>query len=307
MENQNLMPKETWRKIEVITAMVTPFAPNGEVDYLLAKHLALHLAQSGSDGILVGGTTGESPTLTNEEKLLLFKTVKEAVEGKTKIIAGTGTNSTTATIRFSKEAEDIGVDALLLVVPYYNKPPQQGLINHFALAAKSTKLPVILYNVPGRTGTNMTPETVGKLAQLPNIIGIKEASGNLDQVSQIKQLAGDFIIWSGDDSLTLPMLSLGAVGVISVASHLVGKELKEMIRLFKAGKVETAQYSHESLLPFFRACFITTNPIPIKEALNMTGWPVGKVRPPLIDLTEEEKVRLMNTLIPLGLMEKLQI
>lgn len=298
-----------WNHVEVITAMVSPFTPNGEVDYSCAKKIALYLAENGSDAILVAGTTGESPTLTYEEKLQLFTTIKEAVGDKVKVIAGTGTNSTSTTIALSKEAEARGVDALLLVTPYYNKPPQRGLIAHFASVARFTKLPVILYNVPGRTGVNMTPQTVAMLAEEPNIIGLKEASGNLDQVSQIMRRVndntnGNFIVWSGDDSLTLPMLALGVTGIISVASHLMGNQIKLMIKHFKSGNFEEARKLHEKLLPFFHACFLTTNPIPIKGALAMAGLSSGSVRPPLVELDENEKLQLKEVMYNIGLLGK---
>ena len=306
-----------WNRIEIITAMATPFKDNGEIDYPAVKHLALYLADNGSDGILVAGTTGESPTLSHDEKLSLFRTVKETVGERVKVIAGTGLNSTKSTIDLSKEAEHTGVDALLLVTPYYNKPPQKGLINHFKAIASLTKLPIILYNVPGRTGVNMTPHTVVSLSLETNIIGIKEASGNLEQSAQMMKLTKErlaeqngnrkkeqFLLWSGDDSLTLPMLALGATGVISVASHLVGTEIKNMISEFNSGNHKTAQNIHERLLPFFNNCFITTNPIPIKGALEMAGIIREKVRPPLIELDPQEKNRLRESMLQLKLLRE---
>lgn len=306
-----------WNNIEVITAMVTPFKDNGDIDYDAVKRLVSYLTDNGSDGILVAGTTGESPTLSHDEKLSLFKTVKETVGERIKVIAGTGSNSTKSTIDLSKEAEDTGVDALLLVTPYYNKPPQKGLINHFKAIANLTKLPIILYNVPGRTGVNMTPHTVASLAMESNIIGIKEASGNLEQAAQImkstkEQLADQngnrkkdqFLLWSGDDSLTLPMLALGATGVISVASHLVGIEIKKMISEFNSGNHKRAQDIHERLLHFFHNCFITTNPIPIKGAMEMAGIIQEKMRPPLIELDPQEKNKLRESMIQLELLRE---
>lgn len=306
-----------WNNIEVITAMATPFKDNGDIDYDAVKRLVLYLTDNGSDGILVAGTTGESPTLSHDEKLSLFKTVKETVGERIKVIAGTGSNSTKSTIDLSKEAEDTGVDALLLVTPYYNKPPQKGLINHFKAIANLTKLPIILYNVPGRTGVNMTPHTVASLALESNIIGIKEASGNLEQAAQIMKSTKEqledqngnrkkdqFLLWSGDDSLTLPMLALGATGVISVASHLVGIEIKKMISEFNSGNHKRAQDIHERLLPFFHNCFITTNPIPIKGAMEMAGIIREKMRLPLIELDPQEKNKLRESMIQLELLRE---
>lgn len=309
-----------WNNIEVMTAMVTPFDEHGEIDFNAVKHLSQYLAGNGSDAILVSGTTGESPTLSHDEKLKLFQTVKDSVGNSVKVIAGTGSNSTKTTIELSKEAENIGVDALLIVTPYYNKPPQKGLVNHFKSIASLTKLPIILYNVPGRTAVNLTPETVALLSLEPNIIGIKEAGGNLEQAALIMKLTraastatahdlknGNFILWSGDDALTLPMLALGAAGVISVASHLTGKEIKDMIRNFKSGDYKSAQYINERLLPFFRDCFMTTNPIPIKGALEMAGIVSRYVRQPLIELETQEKARLKETMSQLDLLRKITV
>ena len=272
----------------LITAMVTPFNKEGEVDYDQAKKLALALLKSGSEGLVLAGTTGESPTLLHEEELILFTEVKKAVGNKGSIIANTGSNSTAEAVLSTKGAEKIGVDACLLVVPYYNKPTQEGLYQHFKTIASSTKLPCILYNVPTRTITNLSAETTIKLSQIPNIIGVKEASGNLEQVTKIINEAKEgFLVWSGDDSATLPMLALGAYGVISVTSHLAGKQMSEMIYSFVKGDTKKAAEIHARLLPLFTALFLVSNPQPVKYALNKIGFNVGKPRLPLVEPDEK--------------------
>ena len=268
----------------LITAMVTPFNKKGEVDYPQAKKLALALLKSGSEGLVLAGTTGESPTLLHEEELILFTEVKKAVGNKGSIIANTGSNSTAEAVLSTKGAEKIGVDACLLVVPYYNKPTQEGLYQHFKTIASSTKLPCILYNVPTRTITNLSAETTIKLSQIRNIIGIKEASGNLEQITKVINEAREgFLVWSGDDSATLPMLALGAYGVISVTSHLAGKQMSEMIYSFVKGDTKKAAELHARLLPLFTALFLVSNPSPVKYALNKIGFNVGKPRLPLVE------------------------
>jgi len=269
----------------VLTAMVTPFREDGAVNYEVAEKLASELANQGSDALVVCGTTGESPTLTWEEEYQLFQVVQKAVAGKAKVIAGTGSNSTQEAIAATQKADKLQLDGSLQVVPYYNKPPQEGLYRHFEAIAKATPdLPLILYNVPGRTGQNLQAETVARLAEIPNIVAIKEASGNLDQASQIRRITPkNFAIYSGDDSLTLPLLAVGGQGVVSVASHLVGPQLQQMIQAFATGQVQTATEIHLRLLPLFKALFVTTNPIPLKTALKLQGWEVGSPRLPLCD------------------------
>lgn len=282
----------------VVTAMVTPFNDEGAVDYAVAGQLAAHLVAHGSDALVVCGTTGESPTLTWDEEHQLFETVKQAVAGKAKVIAGTGSNSTREAIEATRQACQLGLDGSLQVVPYYNKPPQEGLYQHFrAIAEAVPDLPMMLYNVPGRTGQNLAVETVVRLAEIPNIIAIKEASGNLDQASQIRRATPeDFFIYSGDDSLTLPLLAVGGSGVVSVASHLVGDQLQQMIQAFEVGQVKIASSLHLKLLPLFKALFLTTNPIPIKAALTLKGWQVGSARLPLCFPSEELQQSLLNVL-----------
>ena len=270
----------------VIAAMVTPFAADGRVNYPVAEKLAAHLVENGNDGLVICGTTGESPTLSWQEEYELFQVVQKAVGSKAKIIAGTGSNSTSEAIAATQKAAKLGLDASLQVVPYYNKPPQEGLYNHFsAIAQACPNMPIMLYNVPGRTSRNLEAETVAKLAEIDNIVAIKEASGDLEQACQIRSLASSsFAIYSGEDVLTLPMLTVGAVGVVSVASHLVGKQMQEMIQFYNQGNNSRSQAIQLKLLPLFKALFATTNPIPVKAALNLQGWEVGGLRSPLIEL-----------------------
>jgi 4-hydroxy-tetrahydrodipicolinate synthase len=273
----------------VLTAMITPFNQDGGVNYAMVEKLAVHLAEHGTDTLVVCGTTGESPTLTWDEEFELFHVVKAAVSGKAKVMAGTGSNSTQEAIAATQKAARMGMDGSLQVVPYYNKPPQSGLYQHFrAIAEASPDLPIMLYNVPGRTSQNLLPETVARLAEVPNIVAVKEASGNLDQATQIRQLTpSEFGIYSGDDSLTLPMLAIGGKGVVSVASHLVGLQLQQMIQSFESGQVQTATQIHLQLFPLFKALFVTTNPIPVKAALKLQGWEVGSLRLPLLGEPDE--------------------
>lgn len=272
----------------LLTAMVTPFEEDGEVDYRQAKQLAQTLLESGSQGLVVSGTTGESPTLTKEEKLRLFAEVKSVTRHG--VVANTGNYSTKASVELTREAERVGVDAILAVVPYYNRPTQEGLFQHFNAIAQSTRLPCIIYNVPGRTVTSISAETVIRLSQIDNIVGIKEASGNLDQVARIIQGAKKgFRVYSGNDSDTLPILALGGYGVISVASHLVGQQISRMLDGFLNARTEEAARIHRSLLPLINSLFILSNPIPVKYALNYLGFPVGKPRLPLTEPDEKSK------------------
>jgi len=281
----------------LLTAMVTPFNEEGAVDYEQAKRLASALLNSGSDGVVVVGTTGESPTLVREEELRLFAEVKSAVGKRGTVIAGTGSNSTAEALEATKVAEKIGVDACLLVVPYYNKPTQEGLYQHFKIIAESTSLPCILYNVPSRTVTSLSADTVIKLSHIDNIIGIKEASGNLGEISKIiSNTRKDFLVWSGNDSDTLPILTLGGYGVISVASHLVGNQIKEMIDDFIGGKIDKAAKIHNHLMPLVNALFVVSNPIPVKYALNHIGFHVGKPRLPLTEPDEKSATLIKETL-----------
>jgi len=281
----------------LLTAMVTPFDEKGSVDYEQAKKLALALLSSGSDGVVLAATTGESPTLLKDEEVRLFSEVKSVVGGRGSLVAYTGSNSTAEALEATKKAEQIGVDACLLVVPYYNKPTQEGLYQHFKAVAEATSLPCILYNVPSRTVVNMSADTVIRLSQLDNIIGIKEASGNLAQISQIISGAKDgFLVWSGNDGDILPLLSIGGYGVVSVVSHLVGKQIKEMMESYLGGNTETAARIHRHLMPLINAMFIVANPIPLKYALNHIGFRVGSPRMPLTEPDEKTAAVIRETL-----------
>ena len=288
---------------KLLTAMVTPFKENGEVDYELAIKLSNYLFENGSDGIVLCGTTGESPTLSWSEQHDLFIAVKSSLDPRCKIIVGTGSNCTTEAIEATKKAYEFGADGALIVVPYYNKPPQEGLYNHFSSIANAAKdLPLMLYNIPGRTGCNLLPNTVNKLIDFPNILSIKAASGRIEEVTELRAVCGSKLsIYSGDDSLLLPMLSVGAVGVVSVASHIVGLQLKIMIESFQKGEVSIALDIHEKLQPLFKALFETTNPIPIKAALELRGWQVGSPRNPLTPLIKEKRESLLQIIQNLSL------
>ena len=290
---------------QILTAMVTPFDQNGEIDFNATRNLINYLISNGTDGLVVAGTTGESPTLTTEEKVELFKFVVEVVDGRVPVIAGTGSNNTRASISLTSLAEKTGVSGIMLVVPYYNKPSQEGLYQHFKAIAESTSLPIVLYNIPGRSVINMSVETVVRLAKIPNIVCIKEASGNLDAMAAIiRQTPEDFSLYSGDDGLTLPVLSIGGAGVISVASHIIGNEMQAMIRDFKNGKLQEAALAHRNLLPIMKALFAAPNPSPVKAALNLNGISVGGVRLPMIPLNDEEKSALQQALKSLNVKEE---
>jgi len=270
----------------LLTAMVTPFDGDGRVDLALAGRLARHLVDEGSDGLVVSGTTGESPTLSWQEQHQLLEAVRQAVGPGVKILAGTGSNSTAEAVEATNQAAFAGADGALVVVPYYNKPPQEGLEAHFrAIAKAAPELPLMLYNIPGRTGCALAPATVASLMECPNVVSFKAASGTTDEVTQLRlQCGSKLAVYSGDDGLLLPMLSVGAVGVVSVASHLVGRRLKAMIEAYISGQVAVALGYHEQLQPLFKALFATTNPIPVKAALELSGWPVGPPRLPLLPL-----------------------
>ncbi|HWQ61759.1 MAG TPA: 4-hydroxy-tetrahydrodipicolinate synthase [Negativicutes bacterium] len=287
----------------ILTAMVTPFNADLSVNYQAAANLAKHLVKNGSDGLVVSGSTGEAATMTKEEKLKLFSAVLDAVGDKAAVIAGTGSNDTRATIDLTREAEKLGVHGLLLVGPYYNKPPQEGYYQHFKAVAENTGLPIIVYNVPGRTASNILPATIARLAQIKNIVAVKESSGNLDQVSEIvRTTPKDFMVYSGDDSLTLPILSVGGIGIVSVAGHIVGSRMQEMIAAYFAGDIAKARDIHLELMPFFKVIFTTTNPIPIKTACNLAGLNCGPLRPPLIAATEAETELLRKEMKNLGML-----
>lgn len=288
----------------VITAMVTPYTEEGQVSYATAEKLAAHLVDNGSDSLVICGTTGESPTLTWEEEHNLFRAVQNAVGDRAKIIAGTGSNSTSEAISATQKAEALGLDGSLQVVPYYNKPPQEGLYHHFkAIAAACPDIPLMLYNVPGRTSCNLVPETVIRLAEVENIVAIKEASGDVEQTAQIRCAVDDeFEIYSGDDSLTLPLMSVGAQGVVSVASHLVGNQIQQMIQAFLKGDNQEAIAINLKLFPLFKVLFCDTNPLPVKTALILQGWSLGSFRNPLYPLDPQRTKQVTQVLKDLTLL-----
>ena len=281
----------------ISTAMVTPFDAKGNIDFQKTSHLVEYLLKNGSDSLVISGTTGESPTLTFEEKAALFKHVVNVVDKRVPVIAGTGNYNTRDSIELTKKAEDIGVDAILLVAPYYNKPNQEGLYQHFKAIAESTSLPVMIYNIPGRSSVNIEPETIIRLSEVSNIKAVKEASGNLVQMTQIiANTPDDFVLYCGDDSLALPTLSIGGVGVVSVAAHIIGNEMQQMIQAFFSGNVTEAAKWHQKLLPIMKGLFAAPSPAPVKTALQLKGLNVGSVRLPLVPLTEKERNKLAELL-----------
>lgn len=281
----------------VLTAMVTPFHEDGSVNYEGAAELARHLVANGSDGLVVAGSTGEAATMTAEEKLKLFEVVLEAVGDRATVIAGTGSNDTMASVRFTQAAEKVGVHGALVVGPYYNKPTQEGFYQHFKTIAEATSLPIMLYNVPGRTASNIAPETVARLAEIPNIVAIKEASGNVEQATEIIRVTpADFKVYSGDDALTLPLLAVGGEGIVSVAGHVVGNQIQAMIQAFLAGDIKKAQEINLSILPVFKAMFIVTNPIPVKTSVGLLGLPAGPLRLPLTAADDAVVAKLKEVL-----------
>ncbi|MGD6775319.1 4-hydroxy-tetrahydrodipicolinate synthase [Sutcliffiella horikoshii] len=282
---------------KVSTAMVTPFDNIGNIDFEKTTQLINYLIKNGTDSVVVAGTTGESPTLSTEEKLALFSHVVKVVDGRIPVIAGTGSNNTRASIDLTNKAEAAGVDAIMLVAPYYNKPSQEGLYQHFSTIASETSLPVMLYNIPGRSVVNMSVETIVRLSAIENIVAVKEASGNLDAMTEIiANTPDEFVLYSGDDGLTLPVLSIGGNGVVSVASHVLGNQMQEMIRSFETGEFASAAKQHQSLLPIMKGLFSAPSPSPVKTALQLKGMDVGGVRLPLVPLTEEERYTLTKLL-----------
>lgn len=271
----------------LLTAMVTPFDEEGLVDYEQAKRLAVALVESGSDGVVVSGTTGESPVLSREEQKRLFAEVKQALSGKGVVVAGTGSNNTAEAVEYTEDAQEVGADGCLLVVPYYNNPTQEGLYQHFKSVADSTDLPCILYNVPSRTVRNMTAETTVRLSGVKNIVGIKEASADFEQISRIIEGTDDaFRVWSGNDADTFLLMCLGGYGIVSVASHLVGTQIKTMMQMLLDGSVEGAAAEHRRMLPLFKGLFVVANPIPVKYGVNRAGLNVGSPRLPLTEPDE---------------------
>jgi 4-hydroxy-tetrahydrodipicolinate synthase len=285
----------------VVTAMVTPFRDDFTLDLDGAQALATYLLDNGSDTLLVAGTTGEGPTVTHEEKDRLLRAVIEAAKGRGSVWCSTGTYDTEESVELTREAEKAGADAALTVTPYYNRPPQRGLIAHFTKIAESTELPLVLYNIPGRTGTLIEYETLLRLADVENIGGVKDSTGDLQTAGRIiSETPDDFVLYSGDDWATFPLVCMGAEGIVSVASHLVGREIKEMVELAKSGDVTSAWKIHARLLPLFNGLFITSNPIPVKAALEIAGRPVGPPRLPLVEATPEERTRIEQAMREVG-------
>ncbi len=281
----------------LLTAMVTPFTSAGEVDYKVAGELAEKLVAEGCDGLVICGTTGEAPTLEREEKLRLLETVVERVGEQARVIAGTGSYNTSDSIEFSQDALMLDVDGLMTVVPYYNKPPQESLYQHFATIAEACQAPIMLYNVPGRTSRNLEVETAVRLAEIDNIVAIKEASGDLEQITALAARCGDKMdIYSGDDSLTLPIMAVGGSGVVSVAGHLAAGRIREMLDLARNNNFAEAARLNQELFPLFKAMFVTTNPIPVKTALRLQGWEVGNFRKPLTGMSEDKLEEFKKTL-----------
>lgn len=288
----------------MIPAMVTPFDQNRELDLDRAQELAVRLVDGGSDALIVNGTTGESPTVFYPQKMKLFEAVIEAVRGRIPVIANVGDNCTADTIDFAKDVEKLGVDGFMCVVPYYNKPPQEGMYQHFCSIAKSVELPIVLYNIPGRCVVNMSAETTLRLARdCENIVAVKEASGNLEQIKAIIEGAPEgFAVYSGDDSATYDIMKLGGVGVVSTIGNVAPARMKEIVDLCAAGDWETARIANERLMPLMTGLFETSNPILVKEALKLLGFPVGGVRLPLIDATPEQSARLAQTMREVGVL-----
>ncbi|WP_137789618.1 4-hydroxy-tetrahydrodipicolinate synthase [Bacillus sp. E(2018)] len=281
----------------ISTAMVTPFDSKGNIDFGRTTKLVNHLINNGTDSLVVAGTTGESATLTTEEKIALFKHVVKVVDGRVPVVAGTGSNNTKASIDLSKKAEEIGVDAIMIVAPYYNKPSQEGIIAHYKAIANAVSLPIMAYNIPGRSVITFSVDTVLRLAEVPNIVALKDAGGNLDTMSEvIENTPDDFVVYSGDDGLTLPSLAIGSAGIVSVASHVIGNEMQTMIKAFRDGENKEAARIHRKLLPVMQELFKAPSPAPVKTALQVRGLDVGGVRLPLLPLNQSEREALSNRL-----------
>ncbi|MEH7110943.1 4-hydroxy-tetrahydrodipicolinate synthase [Neobacillus niacini] len=281
----------------VSTAMVTPFDKKGHIDFPKTTQLVNYLIDNGTESLVVAGTTGESPTLSKEEKLALFNHVVKVVGKRIPVIAGTGSYNTYASVELTKKAEQLGVDAIMLVAPYYNKPNQEGLYQHFKMVAEATSLPVMVYNIPGRSAVNVHPDTIIRLSKIPNIVAVKEASGDLTGIAHIiANTDSNFDVYSGDDSMTIPVLSIGGSGVVSVASHVIGKEIQKMVYAFLEGENSKAAKLHQELLPLMQGLFAAPSPAPVKTALQVKGLDVGSVRLPLVPLTEQERSTLIKLL-----------
>jgi 4-hydroxy-tetrahydrodipicolinate synthase len=290
---------------EVLTAMVTPFHPDGSVNVPKFKELAAHLVDNGSDGVVVAGTTGESPTLTDDEKVELFAAARDAVGDRATVVAGTGTNDTAHSVHLTKRAHEAGVDGILVVTPYYNKPPQRAIVRHFEEIASATDKPVVVYNIPSRVVVNIEPATIAELAKIPNVRAVKQAHDDLEEARRIPDLGLD--LYAGDDNLVFPFLGLGGIGGICVHTHVWGRQTKEMVRLYRSGDTEGAGALNEEMAPAFDLLKITTNPIPIKAAVNLLGHEVGGYRLPMVDPTEQELDQVRSCLERAGMLQTAHI
>ena len=279
---------------EVLTAMVTPFHPDGSVNVERFRELAAYLVDHGSDGLVVSGTTGEAPTLSDEEKLELFAAAVDAVGDRATIVAGTGTYDTAHSVHLTEAAHELGVDGFLAVTPYYNKPPQRAIVRHFAAIAAATDKPLVAYNIPSRVVVNIEPDTIAELAEIPNVVAVKQANDDLEQARWIVDIG--LALYAGDDNLIFPFLGLGGVGGVCVHTHVWGPQTKEMVRRYKDGDVEGARALNEEMQPAFDLLKVTTNPIPIKAALNLLGHEVGGYRLPMIEPTEQELEQIRSCL-----------
>jgi 4-hydroxy-tetrahydrodipicolinate synthase len=287
-----------------LTALVTPFDRGGKVDEEGLQRNVEFQIKEGIHGLVPVGTTGECATLSYEEHNRVIEVVVDAAKGRVPVLAGTGSNSTWEALMLTNHAKEVGADGALLIVPYYNKPTQAGIYAHFKKIAEEVDIPQVLYNIPSRTGVNMLPETVRKLARLKNVVGVKEASGDLQQIAQIIKLVGkDMTVISGDDSLTLKVMKLGGAGVISVASNLVPGKVVRLVEAFRAGDIETAERVHNELSLLFKVLFIETNPAPVKMAMNWMGMAAGGLRLPLVELEPENRAKLRKVLIEMGLVK----
>ena len=285
---------------EVLTAIVTPFDADGAVNYEKFRELAQYLVENGSDGLAVCWTTGESPTLTDDEKVELWRAAVDAVGDRASVVAGTGTNSTAHSVHLTELAHEAGVDGFLVVTPYYNKPPARGIVEHFKAIAAASDRPIVVYNIPGRVVINIAPETIAELAEIPTVRAVKQVNDDLEQARRIVEIGLD--LYAGDDNLIFPFLRLGGVGGVCVHTHVWGPPTKEMIRRYKDGEAEAARRLHEEMQPAFDLLAITTNPIPIKAALNLLGHEVGGLRLPLVEASEDEIAKVRDCLERAGVL-----
>ena len=290
---------------EVLTATVTPFDADGAVDYERYRELCAYLVDNGSDGVVVNGTTGEAPTLSDEERLGLLRAALEAVGDRATVVAGTGTYSTAHSIHLTEQAHNAGAHGFLVVTPYYNKPPPRGIVEHFKAVAAASDRPVMVYNIPSRVVINIEPETMAKLAEIPNVTSVKQANDDLEQAERILELGLD--LYAGDDNIVYPFLELGGKGGVCVHTHVVGPQVKEMVRRFREGDTEGSRRIHEELAPAYELLAVTTGPIQIKAALNLIGQDVGGLRLPLVEASEEERAQIRDCLERLGVLQQASV